>query len=905
MSPAERERRSTRRIAIWLFVLVSSVMVFTSGGHTYSIDEEAYLQSTRGLMHGSLAIETDAGNDKVTTRVPGANGDEVQIGTLGHPALALPLFVAGQAAARLAPVDERDRVIRFFTFTLNSFLTAGTAVALFLLTLRLGARRSHALLLALVFAFGTFAWAHAKTFFSEPAAGLFLTLAVYAAVRGRRGRDDRFALAAGLFLAAGINVRASTGVAVLPVLAYLLWLRAGEGRGRPWLARAGRTAVATALGALPLAILLGASQWARFGSPFDLGYPTLPATTPIYQGLLGLIASPGKGLFFYAPVTLLVLFGVGPAWRRYRAETLLIGSIVVLTLLLLARLDYWTGDSAYGPRYLIPVLPLVIALLAPAMERIRLRRAVVVAGVVGALGPALLGVVVYFNAAYTIQNPQVVQVNAGPLAGPVQRDIVAFVPRWSPLVEHAEALPEALDQAVQRIDGEDDSLDARPVAARPNDLIYWYMVPVQADLWWVWWLPLGLPWPFLLLAPLVLAVAGLSGLRLRRILRETPAPSAPDWGRTFQVLLGRAPAPEELARIQRDGLTHAEVARELVDRPEHRMRAGRDLDIGLLSGSEAAAEIASRGTASPDGVAVVGDDGWVFIAEGTNAFERQFRGEQVPPEEALLRWEQLLDRHAAAAAAQDIGLAALVVPDKLALYGAQFPRPLDPVGPRSVELLRARRPDAFSYPLEALAEQARSADVYMRTDSHVAPPGAVVLYADVMAQWGLDPVPELVDRGTVPSLISGDLGMKYAPQIYERAEIPLPWELDIVESNAEVILELGGHIGVRRVTRNPTAAIDEKVIILGDSYAYVEPVAPGNLGWLLASTFAEVHFLWAPFCWDDAYVREVAPRYVLLEMAERFILAAPRGEVDIRALADETIRRKAGVSPDALRGEDA
>jgi hypothetical protein len=110
---------------------------------------------------------------------------------------------------------------------------------------------------------------------------------------------------------------------------------------------------------------------------------------------------------------------------------------------------------------------------------------------------------------------------------------------------------------------------------------------------------------------------------------------------------------------------------------------------------------------------------------------------------------------------------------------------------------------------------------------------------------------------------------------------------------------------VRRVTRNPTAAIDEKVIILGDSYAYVEPVAPGNLGWLLASTFAEVHFLWAPFCWDDAYVREVAPRYVLLEMAERFILAAPRGEVDIRALADETIRRKAGVSPDALRGEDA
>jgi len=122
----------------------------------------------------------------------------------------------------------------------------------------------------------------------------------------------------------------------------------------------------------------------------------------------------------------------------------------------------------------------------------------------------------------------------------------------------------------------------------------------------------------------------------------------------------------------------------------------------------------------------------------------------------------------------------------------------------------------------------------------------------------------------------------------------------LVEDNAAEILGMAGHIGIRRVVRNENAANAETAVIFGDSYAYVTPDAPGTLGRRLAESFRETHFLWAPFCWDDGYVRAARADVVITQMAERFALIVPRLEIDFRELTAETRRRRSAVLPDEI-----
>ena len=97
-----------------------------------------------------------------------------------------------------------------------------------------------------------------------------------------------------------------------------------------------------------------------------------------------------------------------------------------------------------------------------------------------------------------------------------------------------------------------------------------------------------------------------------------------------------------------------------------------------------------------------------------------------------------------------------------------------------------------------------------------------------------------------------------------------------------------------------SAPIDARLVIFGDSYSYIEPSAAGNLGERLASAFREVHFVWAPFCWDAAYLEKHRPDAVLLQMAERFVVTVPRRDVDVEGLAIETLRRKSGIVPEEI-----
>jgi hypothetical protein len=125
------------------------------------------------------------------------------------------------------------------------------------------------------------------------------------------------------------------------------------------------------LGAGPIVAALGWYDWARFGSPFLTGYARWEGfSTPVWVGVVGFLFSPGKSIFVYTPLFLLLPFW-GPGFiRRFPSFSALLGALVLCHLVLFGAWWVWWGAWAWGPRFIVPILPLLVLFLAEGLRRL-------------------------------------------------------------------------------------------------------------------------------------------------------------------------------------------------------------------------------------------------------------------------------------------------------------------------------------------------------------------------------------------------------------------------------------------------------------------------------------------------------------------------------------------------------
>jgi hypothetical protein len=290
------------------------------------------------------------------------------------------------------------------TVATAGLFTALAAVALFTLSMELGASYGGALFAALTFTVATPIWTLATIFIGHAFAAACLVFAFAAAMRigvADPSRDLRLGAMVGL--GAGWATVSEFPAALPAVLLAVLTTIHAWPLGRP---RAVRILGAMAATAIGCAAVLMAYQYACFGSPFHLAYSSEIGYEGMQQGVFGvtlpkmirlrrILFGEYRGLLplaptlAVAPIGLLLMLWVRPAHdsaasaphgtasaaaagssrpidlvRRRRHAAILCAAIAAYFILLNASYAYWEGGWSYGPRHATPAIPFLCLGLA-------------------------------------------------------------------------------------------------------------------------------------------------------------------------------------------------------------------------------------------------------------------------------------------------------------------------------------------------------------------------------------------------------------------------------------------------------------------------------------------------------------------------------------------------------------
>lgn len=385
----EKGSAPERRLAFFAGVCVLFVYLASAGGRIVASDEHTMFLLTQSLVeHHTVSVPE--GNAE-----PGVGGLLYPKAGIGQALASAPFYVVGKLAEPFVPARLRPFALRAATSLVNPFAGGLLAAVFLLLLVEMGLAPLEALALTAVLCLATPLWVYAKLYLGEALLALSLTVELYGVVRLRKGGG----MGAAALAALGAGFALLVKYAIAPAaLAFFLPALPALRRVRPGLM------AFLVLGAF--FAIAAAYDVARTGSVLGSGYgrqaTTSAFSTPIWVGVYGLLLSSGKGLLWFAPIVLLAPAGL-LAWRHQdRALAWGVSGGVVATTLLYASFEHWAGDGSWGPRYLVPLVPALVAGVGAwfANRSLADRRAwwgVVLA--LGLLGAAVQvgGVAIYFG----------------------------------------------------------------------------------------------------------------------------------------------------------------------------------------------------------------------------------------------------------------------------------------------------------------------------------------------------------------------------------------------------------------------------------------------------------------------------------------------------------------------------
>ncbi len=350
-----------------LFFTVLGIYLVCAAGYIDTVDADASLDTARAILdRGSFQFQPK----RFDSLIHAPTKDRAWVSKLGlaTPILYLPtIFLARGLVSSLpgARPEDEEKFTHFFVSLVNAFVTAATVALIPVYFSAVGESSRMGAAMAWICAFATPLFPYAKSCQREPLQGLCLTgLITFSVCLPHTDSPFACAFLAGVFAGIGLLSKVPLSVPLAPLLVYAHYLCLGRD---PWLAVA-----------LDAPILIALAAWlifARcvFGGYLRTGYSSNSTrwngsawSTPFWRGLGKQLWRLDSGLLWFCPLSLVSVWALaaklscGAVSGRDAAICVSVGA----SMALYARWWCPTGDVCLGPRFAVPLLPLLTFLCA-------------------------------------------------------------------------------------------------------------------------------------------------------------------------------------------------------------------------------------------------------------------------------------------------------------------------------------------------------------------------------------------------------------------------------------------------------------------------------------------------------------------------------------------------------------
>jgi len=379
---------------LFLLCVAAGLIAFcVQSGDLDSVDTARRLQTTHSFWTTAPPVIQ---GDYPDFGLRGRNGTIYAWYGMGQSLLMLPADIVGTYVEKLPALREyngNDPAVRsmIVAYSTNILISVLTALVCFRLLTLLGFTKPQAVAGVLALLLCT-THLHYTQNMMENNYILLLTLAGFAFQYEWLVTGERWPLVIGS-AAFGLNLltRLTTGMDLTMGGVFLLlalWL---EKKSLPEVWKRFRTYAATALPIYAVFVLIDRwYQYYRFGSFFNTYVsvfaqqsremnPSLPANypfeIPFRVGFFGALFAPEKSIFLFDPLLILMLLLVITGWKSFgpAIKAYLISAILLLFIYIsfYARYTVWSGDSAWGDRYVSSAAQMVAVLSVPSLLRYR------------------------------------------------------------------------------------------------------------------------------------------------------------------------------------------------------------------------------------------------------------------------------------------------------------------------------------------------------------------------------------------------------------------------------------------------------------------------------------------------------------------------------------------------------
>jgi len=351
---------------VYIFFFIIYFLTNTGFAPTYIDAGHLKIEVARSIVERfDLSVPTGVG-------IKGADGREYSWFPIGSVLLSLPFFLAGKLCG--VPPEK-------FVSIINQLVSAASATLIFIFCKKLGYSKRSSLLASICYGLGTMAWKYSKEPGDHAIETFFVLLSIYFAYAFSMHKKTYWLFLSAFSLGFAVITR-STSALILPPLLFMVTYDMFTSGGFKTTVRSALKIIG--LFSITLLPFIGLCFWynhTRFGTIFESGYGLMATRlgieyftgTSIMNGLQGLLASPGKGFFYYSPIAVLFFFSIISFARKHPIPALTFISVIIMYILLYAKYKFWHGDFAWGPRYIFVILPFFIIPIASLFDSYLLR----------------------------------------------------------------------------------------------------------------------------------------------------------------------------------------------------------------------------------------------------------------------------------------------------------------------------------------------------------------------------------------------------------------------------------------------------------------------------------------------------------------------------------------------------